>query len=312
MTRILIRTLILLLVAMPGAMAAEQNRPSPLAIAQIADGFYVAAGRNELVGPDNGGHIANLGFVVGTEAVAVIDTGGSLMVGLALKAAIKQLTDRPIKYVINTHAHPDHVFGNAAFLADGSHVIGHHRLARALANKADHYLQANKALLGEAAFSGTRPVLPTQAVEGSLDLDLGGRVLRLTAWPTAHTDTDLTVYDLRTRTLWLGDLLFVGHIPVIDGSLRGWLQAMTELTAIDAARVVPGHGPAPLPWPDAARQQTAYLEALATAVRSAIDRGLTLGQAVASIPVDAAARWVLADAFHRRNVTTTYAELEWE
>ena len=120
-------------------------------------------------------------------------------------------------------------------------------------------------MIGEQAFSGTRIIIPTRAVHGSLDLDLGGRVLRLTAHPTAHTDNDLTVLDLETRTFWPGDLLFVRHIPVVDGSLTGWLEVLNGLLARDFARVVPGHGPPLLPWPDVARDQLRYLTALAGA-----------------------------------------------
>src|SRR5438034_984074 len=74
----------------------------------------------------------------------------------------------------------------------------------------------------------------THRVAATEDLDLGGRVLRLRAWPTAHTDTDLTIFDLASRTLWLGDLAFVGHVPVLDGNLRGFLTALDEIKTIRA------------------------------------------------------------------------------
>ena len=91
----------------------------------------------------------------------------------------------------------------------------------------------------------------------ALTIDLGGRTLELRAWPTAHTDTDLTVLDVATGTLFAGDLLFMERLPVVDGSLLGWLAVMDELEHSRRARVVPGHGPASAPWPEALAPQRA-------------------------------------------------------
>ncbi len=113
-------------------------------------------------------------------------------------------------------------------------------------------------------------------------LDLGGRVLSLRAWPTAHTDTDLTVFDQASRTLWLGDLLFVGHVPVLDGNLRGFLAALDELKGIRANLAIPGHGRA-LAWPEAIAPEERYLSRLLADVRAAIKAKRTLAETLATV-----------------------------
>ncbi|MEE9358851.1 MAG: quinoprotein relay system zinc metallohydrolase 2, partial [Hyphomicrobium sp.] len=249
---------------------------APYDVHEIAPGVFVHEGRYELFTPRNFGNVSNAGFIVGRDGVAVIDTGGSPRVGADLLKAIRAQTDLPITYVINTHMHPDHVFGNAAFVDEKPTFVGHRKLPRALAARAGRYLKANEELLGKEAFDGTQIIPPTLLVEDKLKLDLGDRVLILEAHKTAHTDNDVTVYDKQTGTLFLGDLLFAKHVPALDGSIRGWLALLDQLSQRkDVARVVPGHGPASMDWPDALAAEKRYLARIADDVRTFIKQGRT-------------------------------------
>lgn len=208
--------------------------------------------------------------------------------------------------------HPDHVFGNAAFLGRDVAFVGHERLPKALEARFGHYLQANRPAMGDRLLKGTELVLPTVTVSDTLSLDLGGRTLTLKAWPVAHTDNDLTVLDDRTGTLFAGDLVFLQHLPSIDGSLRGWQKAIEGLAALPATRVVPGHGPIDSPWPAALDPERRYFDRLASDLKSAIDAGTALGDAVKTAGQSERGNWLLFDEFNVRNATAGYAELEWE
>ena len=300
--------LVLPQLATKSATAAE-NAAETL---EIADGVFVHAGRHALYSPENKGDIANAGFIIGDSSVAVIDTSGSYVMGAKLRAAIREKTDRPIRTVINTHMHPDHVFGNAAFLTDEPDFIAHHKMARGLAARADRYLEINKESLGPEAFAGTTIVLPTKPVEDRKQIDLGNRILTLTAKPTAHTDNDLVVRDERTGTLLLGDLLFSGHVPTLDGSIKGWLAVLENLSDERAQRVVPGHGPASMPWPGALSPQISYLRTVIEEVRAMIAQGNTLAETSKIAGQSQRNAWLLFDEYHVRTVSAAYAELEWE
>jgi quinoprotein relay system zinc metallohydrolase 2 len=304
--------LLLLVAGLVPSSATELDAVAPLPTREIADGIHVYAAPYALARPTNEGAIANMGFVIGREAVAVVDTGGSLLAGRRLLAAIRAKTGLPIRYVVNTHMHPDHVFGNAAFLAEGARFVGHHKLSRALSARAETYRETARREMGENTFAGTEIVLPDLSVDGFVSLDLGDRQIDLEAHPTAHTDNDLTVFDRRTGTWFLGDLLFIGHVPVLDGRLKGWLTLLERVRERTVARVVPGHGPASAPWPEAAAAQERYLRSLAASMRQAIKAGRSMAEVAADIGISEPGTWALFDAFHARNNVSAYKELEWE
>lgn len=307
-------SLIAVLGALAAPLPAQGGAPdlTPLAVQNIGVGDYVHFGQVALTTPDNAGDIANLGIIVGQDAVAVVDTGGSVVVGRRLLLAVRHITDKPIRYVINTHEHPDHIFGNSAF-GPGVTFVGHHNMPAELAKRGAYYLQSFRAQLGDAAIAEVRIIPPTLLVDTETTLDLGGKPLLLTAWkPAAHTDCDLTVLDEATGVLFSGDLVFLQHVPVVDGSVTGWLSVLPRLAELRARIVVPGHGRLVAPWPQALDDERRYLTVLAQDARRLIAAGTPLARAVPEIGRSERARWQLFDDYNPRNATVAFAELEWE
>lgn len=284
-----------------------------LPFSEVAEGVYVRFGVHEEVTAANCGAIANIGFIVGAESVAVIDTGSSHNEGVALRDAVAAVTDKPISHVVNTHVHFDHCFGNDAFAGLGVPIIGHKNLPRALADRGAFYSELLSGLCPD--FAGTEVVPPGETVAETLDIDLGDRPLRLTAWPTAHTNTDLTVFDRRTGTLWAGDLIFAERLPTLDGSIVGWLATLDGLLPPDVRQVVPGHG-AVSDGRAALAAERAYLEALRDGVRQALADDLDIPETLARLDNEDwpgwPREWQVVENVHGRNIVSAYTELEWE
>lgn len=285
--------------------------PAAFNIAQVDDGIYVHHGEHLDIDTGYQGDICNISFVVGSKGVAVIDTGGSLKVGQQLRAAILKVTNKPILYVINTHVHPDHIYGNSAFLGDKPTFVGHAKLGDAMQLRQEAYDKLNAKYLGPDA-SGTVLVKPTMHVKDVMTLDLGDRTLTVTPYPNAHTNTDISVLDSKTSTLFTGDLLFIDRTPVVEGDIKGLMAAIETLKTSPVKQVVPGHGSVTKDWMKALENEQRYLTVLLRDIRASIQKGDSMEQAMTSAAASEKDKWLLFEIANRRNVNTLFSSLEWE
>lgn len=299
----------LLCLTLPAIFGAKAQ--DTLQLEQPTPGVFVHFGKQLALDAPGHDDIANIGFIVGAKCVAVIDTGGSVRTGRALLAALRRHTQLPVCYVINTHVHVDHLLGNAAFRQEKPSYVAHAALPAALARSRELFLTQYAADL-DAPATADQLIGPDRLVTDTLELDLGDRKLLLRAWPKAHTDCDLTVYDERSDTLWTGDLLFRERLPAVDGSIKGWLVALTQLATLKPHFVVPGHGPLAKDIVAAVQPERRYLQALEDGVRAALKKGQSMPEAMDTVAASEKPHWLLWEQGHKHNVARVYEELEWE
>jgi quinoprotein relay system zinc metallohydrolase 1 len=271
-------TLSLLLSANTAAIAA------PLAYdlkpEKIAENTWVLKGALEDFSRKNGGNIVNTGFVVTEEGVLVIDTGPSLKYGQEMKAAIAKITDKPIKYVLNTHHHPDHFLGNQAF--SNTDILALPKTNQQLALHGDAFADNMYRLVGDWMRS-TEVKLPTKDLEVD-SLKLGSHQFSLMPF-SGHTGSDLVVYDRKTGVLFASDMVFfqraltTPHTP----GLNVWFEEIEKLEAIDYKIIVPGHGPVSKDK-SSLKQMKRYLLWLDETLIDAAQKGLSMTEVI-RIPI---------------------------
>ncbi len=308
---IIISSVTCVLAAQISSAQASEEQHESFNLTEVSEGIYVHQGKHVNLDHPDHDDIANIGFIIGDNCIAVIDTGGSVAIGLALKNAIKSLSSLPVCYVINTHIHFDHVLGNLAFTEYDPKFVGHENLPSEIEQNRSFFLSEFAGNLGEHP-SESAIIGPDITVADELELDLGNRVITLSAHPPSHTYNDLTIFDHKTGTLWLSDLLFIDRIPVFDASLRGWLMTMETLKTQQANHVIPGHGAITMSWPDAANAQENYLTMLLNETREEISKGTFMEEVIEIVGKTEKTQWLLHEQNHGRNVSRAFLELEWE
>ncbi len=308
---ILIQTALTLLFSTFTSLSYAGGEPEPFNLKQVADGIYLHTGLHVEFTDPRHDDIANIGFIIGNDCIAVIDTGGSVTIGHELLLSIREISNLPICYVINTHVHFDHILGNLAFSQEAPKFVGHEQLSDAVEQNRDFFLQQFKADLGPTPNKDSI-IGPDLTVDKTIDINLGDRIISLTAYPIAHSHTDLTVFDQQTKTLWTGDLVFRERMPSLDGKLKGWLAVLEALQNETVDLAIPGHGTSSNDWPQTYAAEEAYLTMLLNETRQAISKGQFLEDATNFVGKDEKLNWLLHEQHHSRNVTKAFTELEWE
>jgi glyoxylase-like metal-dependent hydrolase (beta-lactamase superfamily II) len=289
--------------AAPGAPAAQ-----PI---EVAPGVYMVAGAAGAADTDKLGRIGNAGFIVGERGVVAIDTGTSHAHGRALLAAIRAVSDQPVRLALLTHVRPEFLFGAAAFSERGVTIRTHSRSGRMMAARCDTCLKKLRPTVGEQAMHGTTLVRPDQEFDAGHEFDLIGRPVRVLYYGHSSGPGDFAVFDVRSRVLFGGGLLDAQRVPDIqDSDLEGWKAALRELRELRPHRVVPGHGAA-APATSIATVER-YLAQLEQRVRTLVSTGTSLLHVGEAGELPEFERWDQYDTIHRRNASIAYLRFERE
>ena len=188
---------------------------------------------------------ANAGVVVGRDGILVVDTLISSKMARKFLEDIRAVTDKPIKYVVNTHSHLDHSFGNSEFEKQGAVIIAHQN------SKKDLQINGEAAMkraigygLTDNDLEGTTIALPKITFNEKMEIDLGGQTVMLIYPGPSHTDGSVMVYIPDKKLLFAGDILFTDYHPnLVGGDIDGWIKALDYLMSLDVDTIIPGHGP---------------------------------------------------------------------
>jgi len=233
------------LVALLAAVLAQAASP-PVRAVEVAPDVWFVQGETALGSVDNRNFISNAGFVVTDAGVVVIDALGSLALAAELIAEIRRVTSQPIRYVIVTHYHADHIYGLQAFKAAGATIVAHAGGREYLtSDTARLRLEASRQQLHPWVDDKTQIVPADRWLDADdTTLNLGTIAFRIHHVGPAHTPEDLAVHIPQRGALFAGDLVFRGRIPFVgQADSRQWIESLNRLLELKPKIVIPGHGP---------------------------------------------------------------------
>ena len=262
----------------PPCPARAADRRYDLAPVEVGPGVWMIEGAREVFSRQNGGAIVNIALLETPDGAVVIDTGSTGGMG----SAIREFADQRlggVAMVLNTHHHPDHWFGNAAF--EDCRLLAPAPSIAACAQYGGDFAASLYAILG-SWMSGTKP-LPAREPTPDGPLEVAGRKLTLRQM-AGHTQADLVVIDQTSGILIAGDMLFLDRAPSFpDANYDLWLSGLNQLASLTPSGTIPGHGP--FHRDNAALAQTrAYLSATRARLDLAAQNGLTRIEAMSAGP----------------------------
>jgi len=289
---------------LPGGGAAAET-------VQVASGVYLVRGSGGEPSPANLGRTGNAGFIVGPAGVLAIDSGTSYRHGKALLAAIRRVTDLPVRALLLTHTKQEFLFGAAAFREQGIPVEMHARAAALMAARCANCLKTLQTVLGTDEMQGTAVIKPDRVFDEAWTPPVIGRPVRVLGWGHSSGPGDVVVLDESTGTLFAGGLLDNGYVPdVQDSRLPGWTAALAALRQLAPRTIVPGHGATA--GPELIDSVERYLQHLQSGARRLLGTGAALSEVPDALRLPDYAGWSMYDTIHRRNASIVFLRLEQE
>lgn len=307
-------------VAPSTVIRAQDSANKPLPYYKLSDNTYFLYGNIAEVDSKNRGFNGNAGFVVTQEGVVVIDSLGTPKLGKRLIATIRQVTRKPIKYLVITHNHPDHSYGAIAFKTiPGIRIVGHAGTLEYLDSDGFEGSVAfrNKLIAPDMqGFAGVKPdILVNDKRFKAHSISLGGKTFDIYNTGRHHSYGDLVVHQVEDKQLWISDLAFNNRSTFMgDGHSGEIIESVDWLrkSFTDIKLMIPGHGSAQTaPFPMVEKTYN-YVKRLRDEMRAAIESGLDLASAVSRSDF---ADWhgvPLYEENHRKNANFVYLELEQE
>lgn len=278
---------------------------------RVIDDIYAIVGPLGQRSAENDGLNANYGFIVTSSGVILIDSGASLLGAQKLEKAIRAVTDRPVRWVINTGSQDHRWLGNDYFARRGAEIIALRRTAEMQGKKARQQLEGLQRFLGQR-LAGTHPMIAKQLpAEGTSRLELGGETIDLT-YTDAHYSGDAMVHLPRRGIVFSGDLVYVDRLMGIlpDSSVKNGQRAFRALAALRPARIVPGHGRV-CDLAQAQRETGDYYDFLADKVGAAAREMEPMDEVLKRYgDLPAFRRLENYDSLHRANMNRAFTEFE--
>lgn len=253
---------------------------------------------------------SNAGFAVCGEQVLVVDALMTPTLAQDFLRQIKRVTDKPLAFLVNSHYHGDHVFGNQFFLP--AQIIAHVNVRRRLAQLGPDYAKQLGSRMPDLAqeMQQVRLTLPNVTYTDSLTLHLDGRTVEISYYGHAHTDGDSLVYFPAEKVLFAADILFRRIVPALmDGHCSSWISILDKLDELPAEVVVPGHGL--LGTKADLKEQREFLAALRAEVTRCFEAEMTEEQAISQVKLEKYAGW-LGQERYEMGIRRIYMELRGE
>ncbi|HVN72947.1 MAG TPA: MBL fold metallo-hydrolase [Desulfomonilia bacterium] len=210
---------------------------------KISDHVYAYAGAKNPSAANSFG--ANAGIVMGDKGILVVDTLGSAKEAGRFIEDIRKISDKPIRYVVDTHNHFDHTFGNTEFAAIGAAIFAQSSCPSNMRKKAPQVLKNPKSYgMSDEQAKAVRITYPDVTAPEMMRIDLGSVSVDILFLAPSHTDDSVLVFVPQDRVLFSGDVLFTDYYPFMgDGDMNGWVKTLDFIMTVRIDKIVPGHGP---------------------------------------------------------------------